>query len=303
MGGVLILLLALAFVYKGPYQNWKAGKGKEKSFLTNFDFGQVNKLEIKKGGKAYSFAMSGDKWQEEGKKTQMVDSKALDDLIEALKKSKDTGLKLVSENKDKQAEFETSPDKGYDVILKKDDNKLLEFAVGKDTSDYSGSYVSETGSDKTYATGNNLSSVLARDDWYDKTVFSADANSINKIRFQFPSREFTVEKKKGKDGAEGAWNGTLPYAFPVAKEKMDDIVKVMSELKAVKIPEQKFAGTGLEKNQMIVEASGDGVNEVLMVGDKSKEGLYYAKRGDSDSIYLISKEDKDKLDRRIADLK
>ena len=41
----------------------------------------------------------------------------------------------------------------------------------------------------------------------------------------------------------------------------------------------------------------------LMVGDDNGEGLYFAKRGDSDNIYLISEEQRDVLDQTIRSLR
>jgi hypothetical protein len=59
----------------------------------------------------------------------------------------------------------------------------------------------------------------------------------------------------------------------------------------------------LEKNQLIVEALGEGVKNILMVGNDNGKGLFYAKKGDSDIIYLISKSDRDGLNQNQAQLK
>ena len=121
---------------------------------------------------------------------------------------------------------------------------------------------------------------------------------------QYPDREFAIEKVKNGDKEE--WQGTLPYKFKVSEEKINKILNIMTSLRATRIPEQKFEGTGLEKHLIIVEASGDDVDSVLMVGDTYKDGeeeLYYAKRGDSDNIYLITKEQRDELDKTIRDLR
>ena len=78
----------------------------------------------------------------------------------------------------------------------------------------------------------------------------------------------------------------------------------MSNLTAISIPEQTFDNTGLEKNNIIVEATGEGINNTIMVGDAEddEESRYYIKRGDSDNIYLITKEQRDALDNQIWDL-
>ena len=126
---------------------------------------------------------------------------------------------------------------------------------------------------------------------------SSDKEKITKIRFQYPTREFTIEKTDDK------WSGTLPYSFDVDEDKVDDILVIMSDLTAVKIPEQTFQGTGLDKHNIIIQAIGEDMEAVLMVGDDNGEELFYAKRGDSDNIYLITEKQRDKLNIKISDLK
>ena len=133
-------------------------------------------------------------------------------------------------------------------------------------------------------------------EWRDLTIFSTAEEKIKKIRFQYPNREFTVEFKDDK------WGGILPEKFTVNKGKIDKIAQIMSNLKAVEIPEQTFENTGLEKHLIIVEAAGEAIDNVLMIGN-NRDGLYYAKKGESDNIYLIDKSDRDELDKWIWQLK
>ncbi|MBU4026105.1 DUF4340 domain-containing protein, partial [Patescibacteria group bacterium] len=115
---------------------------------------------------------------------------------------------------------------------------------------------------------------------------------------------------------EYEWEGISPYEFSVDENKIDEILNIMSNLIAAKIPEQTFDGTGLEKNLIIAQATGEGIDNILMVGGalqngstalrdygaNAEEELYYAKKGDSDNIYLITKEQRDELDKNIKDL-
>jgi DNA mismatch repair protein MutH len=97
--------------------------------------------------------------------------------------------------------------------------------------------------------------------------------------------------------------GSVPYKFPVDEEKISKIVDIMAGLTAVEIPAQTFDGTGLEKNSIIVQATGDGIDNTIMIGDANADGLYFAKSSRNDNIYLVSKENRDELDQRIRDLK
>jgi hypothetical protein len=141
-----------------------------------------------------------------------------------------------------------------------------------------------------------LREVFEQAEWRDLTIFSSAKEKINKIRFQYPNREFTVEFKNDK------WSGVLPEKFTVNQEKIGKIAQIMSSLKAREIPEQTFKNTGLEKHLIIIEAAGEAIDNVLMVG-ASQGGLSYAKRGESDNIYLIDKSARDELDKWIWQLK
>ena len=126
---------------------------------------------------------------------------------------------------------------------------------------------------------------------------------MTKLRLQYPKQQLVIEK----DNEE--WKGVEPYSFKTSKEKIEKILKVMTNLQAVEIPVQSFEGTGLEKNDLIIQITGEnGLDNTLMVGDEyvnEETGvkLYYAKKGDSDNIYLISEEEKDKLVTTIVGLR
>jgi len=174
-----------------------------------------------------------------------------------------------------------------------------DFIIGKNTPDYVGSYISKKDLDKTYLIKAGLSSAFNQSEWRDDTIFAGDKEKISKIRFQYPSREFTIEKAGDK------WQGTLPYKFEVDEEKINKVSDIMSSLRAAKIPEQDFSKTGLDKHLIIVEATGGEISNTLMIGDvfAEDENLYYVKKGNSDNIYLISKEERDGLDKTIRDLR
>lgn len=302
LGGILLVLIFFAYIYNGPFQTWEQNKGKPDNFLTNVNLEKINKILISKNGKETALELVGDKWRIAGTKDFYVKDDVMSTAIDSLKKAQSDDLELVSENKEKKNKFETG-DNGIDLKLQDGDNLIEEFIIGKTGNDFKSSYISSPKDDKTYLVNAPLNSSFGKKDWYDKTIFSGDKKNINKIRFQYPDREFSIEKQDEK------WTGVSPYKFNVSEEKIKDILNIMSNLNSPLIPEQKFEGSGLEKNSIIVEASGDGFSNVLMVGDAYKpEGsdkiaYYYAKKGSSDNIYLITKEQKENLDKHIWELK
>lgn len=293
---VLLVLVGLVYLYQKPYQEWKQSKGKPVNFLSKVDVDQLSKIIVTRSGKTTTLERSGDKWRIGGTKDFFVEQASASYLDEKLKLTVKSDLEIASQNKDTQTSFETDEAGGTNLKLYKNDTEVANFYVGKMGSDYNSTYISPFNSNMTYLVEGNLNNAVNKDDWYDKTVVSGDKEKINKIRFQYPNRQFTMEKKGDN------WEGTAPNKFTVKKEKADEILDLFASLMADSIPDQKFEGTGLDKNLIIVQATGEGVDETIMVGNANKSGLYYAKNGTSDNIYLITKEQKEILDKEIKEL-
>ncbi|MFH1255121.1 MAG: DUF4340 domain-containing protein [bacterium] len=296
LGILLFVLVISAYAYQVPLKKWQNNLGKPENIFSKVKADSIDKIEIIGRGERISLAKQNQKWKYGGSKDFYADPSAIDKVFEELKKAASSEIELVSNNKERKSEFGTD-DSGVEVKIYQDGKPVLDFFAGKMASDYSGSYFSFPESAASFAVKADLNGAFSREDWRDWTIFSSPADKIDKIRFQYPNREFTVEMKGGE------WAGVLPEKFAVNQEKMKNILNIMSDLKASEIPEQVFAGTGLEKHLIIVQASGQGIDNVLMAGQAAGGDLYYAKKGDSDNIYLISKFARDELDKWIWQLK
>ena len=300
LGGVLVVLLALAYFYQGPLKEWQDNYVKEKNILAELNTLDIDRIEINEGDSSIGFLKEEGKWRIDGTRGFIVRENIMLNVIDTLNKASDALVEVISNNPDKKSEFMTD-DSGIHIILKRGEEILQEFIIGNNTADLTGTYLSKNDISKTYIFKSNLKDAFDRDDWYDKTIFSAEEGSINKMRFQYPNREFTVEK--AGEAEEQTWGGTLPYAFSVDDEKLEEVINIMTNLTSIEIPEQNFEITGLEKHAIIVEANGEELSNTLMVGDAYSDDLYYAKKGDSDNIYLITKEQKEALEIQIWELR
>lgn len=303
LGGILVVLIGSAFLYSGPVKEWRSSFGQAKNVLADLDFNQVNMISITNAGEMTVLEKVGDRWRIEGTNDFYIEDNLMNIVTNELNSAIGSEVEIVGENVENKQDFNTDEANGIKLALKQGDTILKELIIGKHTPDFQGSFISLPDIDETYSLKANLRAAFDRSDWYNKTIFESDKESINKIRFQYPTREFTVEK------TEEGWAGTIPYGFEVDEEKFDAILGIMSNLAATEIPEQTFEGTGLENNLIIVQASGENTDHVLMVGeaknaeDEEEPSLYYVKRGDSDNIYLIDKEKRDKLDNTIRSLR
>jgi len=295
LGVALIALIALAYGYQGPLKKWQNNLGKPKNILANIKIDLIDKIEIINQGKILILDKQNQKWKYDNSKDFYVDASVIAKVLDELKIAALSEMELVSNNRERKSEFKTDG-LGLEIKIYQAGKRVSDFIIGSLASNYVSSYISVPESAVTYAVKADLSDVFNPADWRDFTIFSTQKEQINKIRFQYPNREFTVELKDGK------WNGVLPDKFIVNQKKVKPILDIMSNLKAAEIPAQVFTNTGLDKHLIIIQATGDGINNILMIGTASDD-LYYAKRGDSDNIYFISRAEKDELDKWSWQLK
>lgn len=302
LGGLLVVLIALAYVYQGPLKKWQNNLGKPQNILAKIDITKIDKMKITSGGKTIVLSKPSNvlaapasiKWKYNNAKDFYADPGLTSSALERLKQAASSEPGLISNSQARKSEFKTDG-AGLNVKIYQAEKKVADFTIGN-RAGYSGSYISAPESPATYLVKADLRGVFEPAEWRDLTIFSTAESALNKIRFQYPNREFTVELKSDK------WSGILPEKFTVNQEKIDKISRLMSDLKAREIPEQTFDNTGLDKHLIIIEASGEGVDNVLMIGE-NQNGLYYAKKGDSDNIYLIDKSARDELDKWIWQLR
>jgi hypothetical protein len=295
---VLILLVAVAYIYQGPWQNWQVSKNSPKNFLAKVNVDQVNRIEITKEGRITTLVLNGNRWKIDGTKDFYVSDTNAQNVVARLKDLTAAQLEIASTNQTKKADFNTDTASGVSVKLEQGSKELAGFIVGKINGDYTGTYLSPAGSSNaTYLTKVDLYDAFVQNDWYDKTIFASDKTKMNLVKFKNNGREFYVAKQ-GDD-----WYATGTTKVKFNKDKVNSTVDLLASLVATEIPNQNATSTGLNNSQLIVRASSDGVDNTIIVGNDNGQGLYYAKRGDSDNVYLIAKAERDKFNVQIKDLK
>lgn len=291
---ILVALIVLAYGYQGPLKKWQSDLGKPKNILAEIKIDSVDKIKIIEPGKTLILIKQGEKWKYDNTKDFYVDASVMTKVLAELKSAASSEMELISNSQERKSEFKTDGS-GLEIKIYQADREVVDFIIGAAAG--VDSYISRPESAATYAVKADLGGAFKPAEWRDFTIFSTPAEKINKIRFQYLNREFTVELKNGQ------WGGVLPDKFAVKAEKIKPVLDIMSNLEAREIPAQVFTGTDLDNHFIIVQATGEGVNNTLMVGGLTKGGLYYVKRGDSDNIYLITKQERDELDKWSWQLK
>lgn len=310
---ILVVLWGAAYIYKGPIQDKESEKNTPSNFLTEIDTEAITSIRVERDGVTTTLNKEDDKFKVNGTKNFYVSEETSKKILEGLEDAKKAALELVSSEEDKKEEFGTG-DKGIVVQISEEGKDPVDLVVGKLANNFLDTYISLPHIPDTYSIGENLVKLFDKDDWKDKTIFNDEINKITKLRLQYPDVQLILEK----DG--GNWVLTEPEQFQINGDLIEDALITMTDLKAKKIPAQTFDGTGLEKHLIIAQISGEGIDNTIMIGNEFKkttttdsnpfsqiednnQPLYYAKRGDSDNIYLISKDSKDSLTKAINDLR
>jgi len=304
LAAILVVLVAAAYLYRGPVGEWLEERGQPDNFLAQVKPSEVQRIDVAEQTGTTTLVRADGKWKIQGTKDFYVKDSVAQTMEAALSDAKTAEPEVASTRADKKGEFQTDTATGVRVRLHQSGEVAADFVVGKLAGDFTSTFVSRPGIDKTYKLSADLNRAFTRAEWYDKTVFSSKNASADRVRFQYPASEFAVEKEG--EGDEATWVGVEPYRFRVNDGNVSEIVDLMTNLTAAEIPEQTFEGTGLADHEIIVQVTGEGLDHTLMVGDardgEAEEPLYYAKKGASDNIYLITQEQKNTLDTSIRGL-
>ena len=289
-----MVLIVFAYVQQGPWQDWKTKTKKIDNFLSIIYIDMIEKREITQGTSTVSLEKNNESWKVGGTKDFYVKESTAKRLREALGEVVNGNLELVSKNENNKKEFGVD-ESGISVKIVQGGIDY-NFIIGKVGPTASVCYIAPKDKKETYLLDTNVRTAFIKDEWRDNKIFSFVPERIKSVRFQYPTGEFISEK------IENVWQGIRPNKFAVSEKKVMGVLEVMANLEASEIPEQTFSGTGLEKNSIIIEAVDSFGSYIVMIGDANSAGLYYAKKGSSDNIYLISEDDKKVFDLKIADL-
>ena len=113
LGGILLVLLFLAFVYSGPFQEWKADLGQAKNFLKKINIDEVNKIKIEKPDNEITLVKVGDRWKVDGTKDFYLRDNISETMISTLRDAVTAKVEIVSENPEKKGEFNTNENGAY----------------------------------------------------------------------------------------------------------------------------------------------------------------------------------------------
>lgn len=301
LGIIFVVLALVVLIFENPFGQSEYEKKVETAIplFPNFNKEQVAKIEIIATGETTTLSKQDGKWGVASMDNYPADSEGIEELLTKVTEFKNT--QLVSNNPEKQAEFEVDSTGVEAKLMDANQTLLAHLFVGKTTPGFLSSYVRAAESNNVYVAQGYLQSVFDKGTrtWKDRTIFDFNKGIVTQLNITSP--EETVELHLD---AEGTWQMLQPVASAVKKTEVDSLLTTFSELDTDDFAEAKenLAEYGLDVPHSSISATlNDGTTATLHIG-KEEDGKLYVKRADKNTIFMLFKSNVDRLRKKSETL-
>ena len=302
LGAIFVVLVIVVLLFDNPFGQSEYEKKVETAMplFPNFNEEQVMKIEITATGETTTLSKQNDNWVVASMDNYPADGEGVAELLSKVTEFKNT--QRVSNNPEKQSEFEVDSTGVEAKLMDASDKVLAHLFVGKTTPGFLSSYVRPADSNDVYVAQGYLQSVFNKDTrtWKDRTIFNFNKGIVTQLNIISP--EETVELRLD---ADGAWQMLKPVAAAAKTTEVDALLTTFSGLDTDDFAEAKdeLAEYGLDTPQSTISAVlNDGTTATLHVG-KEEEGKLYVKRDDKDTVFRLFKSNVDRLMKKSDTLK
>lgn len=301
-GAIFVVLAIVILLFENPFGQSDYEKKVETAMplFPNFNEEQVVKIKITGTGEATTLSKQNDSWVVTSMDNYPADSEGVTELLSKVAEFKNT--QRVSNNPEKQSEFEVDST-GVEVkLMDANDKTLAHLFVGKTTPGFLSSYVRPADANDVYVAQGYLQSVFDKGTrtWKDRTIFNFNKGIVTQLNIISP--EETVELRLD---AEGTWQMLKPVAAVGNTTEVDTLLTTLSALDTDDFAEatDDLAEYGLDTPQSTISAVlNDGTTATLHVG-KEEEGKLYVKRDDTNTVFRLFKSNVDRLIKKSETLK
>ena len=302
LGAIFVVLVIVVLLFENPFGQSEYEKKVETAIplFPNFNKEQVVKIEITATGETTTLSKQNDNWVVASMDNYPADGEGVAELLSKVTEFKNT--QRVSNNPEKQLEFEVDSTGVEAKLMDASDKVLAHLFVGKTTPGFLSSYMRPADSNDVYVAQGYLQSVFNKDTrtWKDRTIFNFNKGIVTQLNIISP--EETVELRLD---ADGAWQMLKPVAAAAKTTEVDALLTTFSGLDTDDFAEAKdeLAEYGLDTPQSTISAMlNDGTTATLHVG-KEEEGKLYVKRDDKDTVFRLFKSNVDRLIKKSDTLK
>ncbi len=294
LGAIFVVLAIVILLFENPFGQSEYEKKVETAtpLFPNFNKGQVTKIEINADTESTILSKQDGNWVVTSMDDYPADSEGISELLSKVAEFKNT--QRVSNNPEKQAEFEVDSTGVEAKLLAADDTLLAHLFVGKTTPGFLSSYVRVADSNDVYVAQGYLQSMFNKGarTWKDRAIFDFNKGIVTQLNITMP--EESVELRIDGDGT---WQMLKPTASAVKQDEVDSLLTTLSGLDTddfAEMPEE-LGEYGLDTPESTISAlRNDGTTVTLHIG-REEEGKYYVKRDDKDTIFRLFKSNVDSL--------
>lgn len=299
---VAALLGGAAWYYTGPYQKSVAHEQSARTnegILEGFNAERLTKVVVVTAdGETHTLVKNNAMWYAQPGMwpTETIITGALEEKLGEMAKKP---LTVASVNPKYKSQFEVDAANGMQVTLFEGDTRAAEFIVGKVSSDYSGTYISREGDDKTYITPVTLVRAFDVESWRDRTVTNINDKAIDTVVLDYAGQQPVTLTTKEDTSGEIYWRMSAPGKLRLNAGKVAEWLPKLAKLEARDIPPQDVELV----RQLTLTIKGQGIDEQLVIGQKDPEtGWWYIKQESTGRVFLITDEDKRELFKQVKDL-
>lgn len=302
LGGVFVFLLLVVLIFENPFGKSEHEKKLETAMplFPDFDKEQVAKIEIIAPDGTTTLAKQNGEWVVASMDNYPADSEGVAQLLTKVGELKNT--QRVSNNPDKQSEFEVDSTGVEAKLMDANDKLLAHLFVGKITPGFLSSYVRVADANDVYVAQGSLQPVFNKGTrtWKDRTIF--DFNKGIATQLNISSSEETIELRLDENGI---WQMLKPVAVTANTTEVDNLLTTLSGLNTddFAAANDDLAAYGLDVPQSTISAAlNDGTTATLHIG-KEEEGKLYVKRDDTETVFRLFKSNVDRLIKKSDTLK
>ena len=302
LGCIFVVLAIVVLVFENPFGKSEYEKKVETAtpLFPDFDKEQVAKIEIIAIDGTTTLSKQDETWVVASMDNYPADSEGVDELLTKVGEFKNT--QRVSDNPEKQAEFEVDSSGVEAKLMNENDKLLAHLFVGKTTSGFLSSYVRPADANDVYVAQGYLQSVFNKGTrtWKDRTIFDFNKGNVTELNISSP--EEMVELRLD---ANGTWQMLKPEVGTANTTEVDNLLTTLSGLDTDDFAEAQddLAAYGLDTPQSVISAAlNDGTTATLYIG-KEAEGKLYVKRDDKETVFRLFKSNVDRLIKKSDTLK
>jgi len=282
---ILVVFLIAWLIQNKIEENQMASKTIE-GFL-DLKADSVTKIVVSTPEDTLKFEKDGDKWFLQDTTRRRADSMAVKTMINNAADM--TVGDIISQNPDRQSEFQVDSINGILVEFYNNDNLLASVIAGKPSQDFSHTFVRKPNSDDVYLANGLISYVYnrKRTQWYDKTIFSFVPGSISDVEMIYPDKSYKLALH------DSIWYiSKNPHQDSIVADSMkaEAFINSLIRIDAIDFANASDSGLIDFKNPPLilnVTLSDGSEHRLTFAKENPEESRIYCKKPEYDDIFVI----------------